>query len=340
MHLGVLGINSSSCPLEIREKATLAFQKRFSLEVCMKTSFPFVLLLTCQRVELYFFSNEVKQITRQVICELEEEIEGLKSSFFYFFFDELVWEHLAKVTTGLESIVIGETEIQGQVKRAYHLYKENNILSGALHALFQKTLALAKNYRSKQVYPKNAPSFESVIIRKIKEEFGSNTFLKVLFIGYSKMNQSLLLSFHRKGYVNLHLATQTPKEEMVRGIGNLKVFTRTVLQKPLDFDVIISATKDLDGCIKKEMLEEGKKIIFDLSIPRTIDTGCKSKEGCHLYNLEELSEIYKQQVSMPCWLHKEHKEQIQKKSFEAYRRYEAKSKKKAGKELHCQPCSV
>ena len=318
-HIGVVGISSITCPLSVREELTVNLEKRFFGLEESSSSFSFVLLSTCERVELYFSSHAPDQKAKMIIEWLLDKNPRAQEDYFYCFFNENVWLHLAKVTAGLESALLGETEIQGQVKKAYRTFHEKNRLNVSLHLLFQKTLKITKEFRTHQLHQNKILSLESVIFSKIKEIYLSENTLRILFVGCSKTNQSLIHAFRRKGFENLHLATSLSKEYAKQQIPCVEHHSRKILGSTLSYDVVICATKEF-GFIPLFESDPSKKLIFDLSLPRTIDPELINTTQVCLYNIEHIGALYRQKQELHLAGFYNDKNELEEKVLKAYQR--------------------
>src|SRR5689334_5882365 len=137
MQIGLLGINHKLATIPLRESIAKAFLKRFSMGRTVAQS---VLLLTCNRAEIYFSGEDLASLHQDLLQTLREEVDEEFEQKCYSFFGRDSFLHLAHVTSGLDSAVLYETEIQGQVKCAYETAKMSSSLSKELHFLFQKCL--------------------------------------------------------------------------------------------------------------------------------------------------------------------------------------------------------
>jgi len=143
MRIGLVGINHKLASLSLRESLAKAFRK------CFGNSHPFILLLTCNRIELYFSSPDLAATHTAILSALKKETSCECDQKLYSFFGMECFLHLAKVTAGFDSAIMAETEIQGQVKQAYEEALKSKKLPSELHFLFQKSLHISKLCRSK-----------------------------------------------------------------------------------------------------------------------------------------------------------------------------------------------
>ena len=236
LKVGVIGLSHKTAPLLFREEIAkgadaLAGEKgRF---------FPHatVLLSTCNRTEVYFSADDLAQAHSDLLLFLRRHIKGAFEHRLYSYFNLDCFLHLCKVTAGLDSAVLAETEIQRQVKMAYARAAQNSSLPACLHFIFQKGLRVGKSARSKGNW-RGAVSLPQTIWQ-IAEVFLDRMFSrKVLFIGYSEMNRTLISYFEQKGIDSFTLCTTNPSQVQVP----YPCVDRSALEDWENFDCIICAS--------------------------------------------------------------------------------------------------
>jgi len=277
MLIGILGINHKSAPLSLRDKLAKACAQRFNPRSLH--SLYFVPLSTCNRTEIYFSSADLPLAHNYLLQVLREEVKEEFEHCLYSYFGIDTFLHLARVTSGLDSAIIGETEIQAQVKQAY---ESSVACNHALHFLFQKSLRIGKEVRSKSLLTKGLPTLEDTIYYKAQEELGSLENKRVLFVGVSKINQKIANRFSQKGLKDITFCNRS--EEKIEG--------PKLLWKDLElwqtFDLIIFGTKSPDYLVKPQtLLGNRKRLVIDLCVPRNVDPRLQSQ--VQLLNIDELN---------------------------------------------------
>ena len=246
MRTGILGINHRLADLDLREVVAK------SVQILNHTSIPHILLSTCNRTEIYFEGDEHSNILS--LLDLPEE--SLQR--FYSFFDHDCFRHLCRVTAGLDSAVVGETEIQGQVKRAY---EEANVM----HELFQRALFVGKKVRSQLDLRPGLADTESIVADQVSQSFPKDC--RLLFVGDSEINAKIRERFVNRGYTQIETCNRTPKEGM-------RPWSH--LEKWDSYDVAIFGTKAPGFVVKKRKLDR-VKLVIDLSVPRNVDPSINVK---------------------------------------------------------------
>ena len=278
LHVAVIGVNYKQ-GLFIRENIAQAFHTLAqTLPHC-------VLLVTCHRVELYFSHRDLQAQISYILHYLHSSYHYPKE-IFYLFSEKNCFLHLVKVISGLDSVVVAETEIQGQVKRAY---AQSQKLDGQLHFLFQKSLHIAKQMRRQFTAP--ASSWEQTLF-----DFASTTvgpkLSSVLFIGASRITMKSIKAWqHHVDTVALSSKRQLPK------IPNIEMIPWNQLSCWNSFDLVIVATT-APAPVLTIPHTAVTTCVIDMSMPRMVDTSIG--EVTRLFHLDHFfSYLSKQQQLCP-----------------------------------------
>lgn len=305
MQIGVIGLNHKSAPLELREKLARSSAKQFGGS--NEHDLPYVLLSTCNRTEIYFTSEDLaathSYLLANLRCEISEEFEHK----IYSYFGGDCFFHLAKVTSGMDSAILGETEIQGQVKQAYETAAKQRPLCSELHFLFQKSLKIGKEIRTEPLrsckeitsqsegIPLRAlmPTLEDSILNLSTGLLKDLKTKKILFFGVSEINQKILKKFIannirsitlcNRSYLKAHLLAKA------FGIG-LKAWEE--IGDVFEYDLIIYGTKSPSYLMTKEgikTLPKEPKVVIDLSVPRNVEPACGTLLNVTLLNIDQIN---------------------------------------------------
>ncbi|MDD5686576.1 MAG: glutamyl-tRNA reductase [Elusimicrobia bacterium] len=233
----------------------------YSLEK-MKNNY--ILLHTCNRTEAYQGNGDVP---------------------------EYIVRHLFRVVCGIESALLGETAIQGQVKSAYEKARDDSYLSPQLHKLFQHALRVGKRARSETDISKGAMTHGRVVIEVLKRDRVDMSVSKILIIGVNNFNESVVKYITEKGNKTVFVANRTYKKAFDLSI---KYCCKTVRFNKLNeeinsADIIISATSSPHLIVKKsDFITDKQMLIFDLAVPRDIDPEIGILPNVTLYNIEDV----------------------------------------------------
>ncbi len=303
MQVGVIGINYKVAELSWRENLARACDWRFSADCLSQESLSeeghhFILLSTCNRTEIYFYSEDLTKTHSYLLNSLRTSLSPEYDQRFYSFFGYDCFLHLCRVTAGLDSAVLAETEIQGQVKTAYEKGKAQCTLPYDLHYLFQKSLKVGKEVRSAFTFKKPMPGIEDVVFQTGLAFFNSCRDIKILCIGASSINLKILSFLKAKEYPSLAICNRTTT--IADQIAEKQGIKALHWEKSLEwqsFDWLIFGTKASHYLLKQEQLANNRqtKLIIDLGVPRNVDP--LVGKTLHLMNIDQLNQTFGQRSS-------------------------------------------
>jgi glutamyl-tRNA reductase len=284
MRVGLIGMNYKLFDLDLRE----LFAKKAKKLSAENFGFPIVLLSTCNRTEIYFSAEDLAEAHSLLLTELKKEIEEITDHHLYSYFGEPCFSHLAKVTSGLDSVIFGEAEIQRQVKEAYENASKVRMLPSCLHFMFQKSLKLGKEIRTTYSLPKTYVSMESTLWDLIRYFFSDEKDLSILFVGFSEINRKIIPFLKGKGFSKLHLATRSKEAAMQMPV---QLIHWPSLSHWPSYDVVISGSVASDYLLRADHLTSSpkNKLVLDLSLPRNVDPQVGRHPSITLFNIEEIN---------------------------------------------------
>ncbi len=280
MKVGVLGTNYSRGDISFHEKVVRAFH------LLQQGKWPAVFLTTCHRAEIYFSGENIYAIEAALFQALSCHLKDLIGNELYSLIGRDCFAHLVSVTSGLDSVVKGESDIQRQVKVAYSAGMQSTQLPSPLHFLFQKSLKVAKEIRSSHAWnPKGS------LEKTVSELVSSYTPVSILVVGNSQINRKII---HYLKHPAITLCTRTPQAAEAFALDHgVSLADGRILDHWSSFDVVISATHS-DGYLIRDTAEDLKtRLILDLSVPRTVDPLLR-RHPIMMRNMEELSVMMKQ----------------------------------------------
>jgi glutamyl-tRNA reductase len=289
MRVGVIGINHKLAGLKLRESLAKACQRRFSLgqeNAC-------VLLSTCNRTEVYFYSEDLAQVHSYLLSILRQEIEEDFDQRLYSYFGYDCFQHLCRVTAGLDSAIIAETEIQGQVKAAYETASEYAELPSELHYLFQKALKIGKQVRSDLPIKPGLPALEHSVFNAGLTYFSNPRSSKILCVGASEINKKIISFLKIKRVLDITLCNRTSGHAKdVARTHNVGFLEWNRMPEWHHYDWIIFGTKSPDYLITKNNIPNqiSLKLIIDLSVPRNVDPQISQDTRIALLNIDQLNQ--------------------------------------------------
>ena len=301
MTISVIGLNHKSANIDIRGKFSFtADSAALLLRRIKKVSdiLEVIVVSTCNRTEIYCEStNGADDIKNWLLAEKDYKSFA---KHLYIHQEEDAIEHLFKVVAGLDSMVIGESEVLGQVKAAYKTALENKSIDGKLKRLFEYSFSVAKNVRTNTDIGGNAISFMYTSILLIKKIFSTVEEKKCLLIGAGEMTE-LALKYLKSNNVN-EITICNRKEEKGKKLAiendcrysNLNNLS-TIIH---EYDVIITSTSSSLPLIGKGNIENAlikrnndSIVIIDLGVPRDVESQIKNLENVYLYTIDDLGQI-------------------------------------------------
>ena len=301
MTISVIGLNHKSANIDIREKFSFTADNAALLLRRIKKVrdiLEVIVVSTCNRTEIYCESaNGSDDIKNWLLSEKEYKSFARH---LYVHQEEDAIEHLFKVVAGLDSMVIGESEVLGQVKTAYKIALDNKSIDGKLKRLFEYSFSVAKNVRTNTDIGGNAISFMYTSILLIKKIFSTVEEKKCLLIGAGEMTE-LALKYLKSNNVN-DITICNRKEEKGKKLAlenscrysNLNNLS-TIIH---DYDVIITSTSSSLPLIGKGNVENAlikrnndSIVIIDLGVPRDVESQIKTLDNVYLYTIDDLGQI-------------------------------------------------
>ena len=301
MTISVIGLNHKSASIDIREKFSFSADSASLLLRRIKKVrdiLEVIVVSTCNRTEIYCEStNGADDIKNWLLSDKEYKSFA---KHLYIHQEEYAIEHLFKVVTGLDSMVIGESEVLGQVKTAYKIALNNKSIDGKLKRLFEYSFSVAKNVRTNTDIGGNAISFMYTSILLIKKIFSTVEEKKCLLIGAGEMTE-LALKYLKSNNVN-DITICNRKEEKGKKLAlenscrysNLNNLS-TIIH---EHDVIITSTSSSLPLIGKGNIENAlikrnndSIVIIDLGVPRDVESQIKNLDNVYLYTIDDLGQI-------------------------------------------------
>lgn len=306
MNLQVVGLNHKSAPIEIREKLSFSPQRLKEALLSLKNSAYIeesLILSTCNRVEIYTAAKDAGCAYQDIvrfIGDFHKLSTGHFEKHLYSFNNLKAAEHLFRVSSSLDSLVIGESQILGQVKTAYASAKEANTAGKILGKLSEEAIRVGKKARAQTQIGKGAVSISSAAIELAKKTFTSLKDKKILIIGAGKIAELATENLYSKGAKTVVVANRTfaKAQELARAFLGTAVRFKDISRHLVAADILISSTSAPHFIIKKEhILETMQKragrglFLIDLGLPRNISPEIKEISGAHLYNIDDLTGV-------------------------------------------------
>ncbi len=305
MELLCLGLNHRTAPVEVREKFAVvtshlgtAARELTSLEDITEG----VVISTCNRTEFYFVAPNAESAFAKLESHLAAKTsmpEGINPHF-YRKEKSSVPQHLCRVVSGLDSMMLGETEIFGQVKQAYQAALDAGTTSGMLNRLFQRAFGIGKKVRTETSIQEGATSVGNVAVELAEKIFGHLSDSEVMLIGAGEMSRITAQSLVSRGARSIFVANRSHDRaiELAAEMGGSAV-TFDDWQRVLErVDVVISSTGSPHTIVHRADIEKARRarkyrplFLIDIAVPRDIEPAAGEIEEVYLYDIDTLEQL-------------------------------------------------
>ncbi len=305
MEIVVLGLNHKTAPVEVREKLAIPASKAGDLlrTLAGKRIFDERLLLsTCNRTEIYGVGTGVDSIRRakEFLSEYSNTDLSLFEDKLYVLRQPESVAHLFSVAAGLDSMVLGETEITGQVKDAYLSALENRQTGKVLNALFQRSLKVAKEVRTQTGIGSGRVSVASVAVDLAGKIFESLDGSRVLVLGTGEMATQVTRAMISKGAKPMIVSSRHHDRavEMAAELGGEAVAFDDFELRITEADVLVASTAAPRAIVHEAQVKSWMKarherplFIVDVAVPRNVEAAVDKIDNVYLYNIDDLHGI-------------------------------------------------
>lgn len=307
MSIQVISVSHKNAPLRIRE--LFAFtedqQKHMMEAVTEHIETPeCVVLSTCNRTEMYVYadsdrSSRVFGIMEDILLKEAGASDEDVGDYFLFYNGRRAIDHLFSVATGLDSMVVGEDQILGQVKTAHKMARSLGTTGVYLNTFFRDAVTAAKKVKTKTDLSKTSVSTATLAVKIAEEELGSLKDKKVMIIGATgRIGGIVLMNIQSLGQAEIYVTTRNNK--IIRTKHGDSDFITIDYDDRYDYlddmDVVISATASPHYTLsyikmKNAMVTPRKRVFVDLAVPMDIDARIQNLEGTSYYNIDDFTRI-------------------------------------------------
>ena len=304
MRLLALGVDHRSAPASVREALAFDGPKCASALDLLAQSHPggeFAILSTCNRVELYTASNAAALPETSALTEFLSRFHNLESDLFaghlVSYHDEGMIGHLFRVAASLESLVLGEGQILGQVREAYRAASDRKTTGTILHTVFQTALRVGKEVRHQTGMDQGRVSVASVAVDLAREVFSSFADKTVLVIGAGKMGETTLqhLKGLRPGRILITNRNSERTEAAALRWGGTAIPFERLNQALIEADLVISTTAASEPIVTFEQYQRVQRarrnrlaLILDIAVPRDFEPKIGTLAQVTLYDIDDL----------------------------------------------------
>ncbi|HEY5042122.1 MAG TPA: glutamyl-tRNA reductase [Verrucomicrobiae bacterium] len=306
MKIFVAGLSYKTTPVEVREKLAV-HRSRLQCSGCrlkLRGGLSEVVLLsTCNRVEIYGVSPWIHGRVQQLFQELTNSDFDFTPHLYVKEGAEAA-KHLFAVTSGLDSMVLGETEITGQVKNAYQSAKDAGLTGKKMNRLFQTAMQVAKKIRTNTAIGRGATSVGSVAVELTEKVFDRDLSHKtVMILGAGKMGEACVKHLAKRGAKTVLVSNRSFEraEKLAVEFGGRAVRLEDSRTAMIEADILVSSTGSPEIVLRCEdvaaILPARKNrplVLVDIAVPRDIDPAVQSLPNVFLYDIDDLEAVVRE----------------------------------------------
>lgn len=306
MHILKVGFNYKTTPVEIREKFTFNEEKLTEAMIALKNQKSIledVIVSTCNRTEVYAVVDQLhtgRYYIKQFLADWFGEEKETFSTYLHITEDDGAIEHLFRVTTGLDSMVLGETQILGQLKLAFSKGQLANTTGTIFNELFKQAITFGKRMHKETGIGEHAVSISYAAVELAKDKFGDLSEKHVAILGAGKMGELAAKNIQGAGVKEITVINRTKEKALLMAEkfqGNAAVMDElsSVLESA---DILISSTGSESVVLSKADIEKVQQkrrdnplFLVDIAVPRDIDPEVAGMEDVALYDIDHLQDI-------------------------------------------------
>jgi glutamyl-tRNA reductase len=268
-----------------------------------------LLLTTCNRVEVYAVSDKrisTDAIARCLMSETNLNPDNCEPPFYRYEDNECI-QHLFRVASGLDSMVVGESEIFGQAKKAYESARTSGAAGPYLHRLFQRAFRVAKQVRTHTDISRGAVSVGSVAVQLAQRIFGKLSECKVLVLGAGETSERTTRALVSRGVTDLRVSNRSPERarELADSVGRHAVPFDDWVAHCREIDILLTSTASETPLLTPEILapmlwqrSDRPLFIIDIAVPRDVDPSVDELEGVYLYDIDSIRSVAEQSLAL------------------------------------------
>ena len=309
--LAVIGLNFRTSPVAVRERFWISPARRSEALLQLVRSEgieEIIVLATCNRTEFIIWASDVPTAANSVLRFLTQEFQLKLSewSHFYRLMDDFALTHIFRVVSSLDSMVLGEPEITGQVKDAWALAQQTGTTGRFLDAVMQKAMTVSKRVRTETAIGSSAVSVPYASVQLSRDVLGDLAGREVLLIGAGKMSELAAHYLIKAGANQVKVMNRTAArgEELATKLGATAVSFEDRFQHLTKADIVVSSTSCPHFILGRQEAESIARerrhkpmVMIDIAVPRDIDPTVRQIEGIHLFDMDQLECVVQRNAS-------------------------------------------
>jgi glutamyl-tRNA reductase len=307
-----LGASHKTAPLELRERLALTEGRAVGILAELRDRgevLEAAAISTCNRTELYLYASDSVGAEAAALGLLSREADTQPTELvghLYSLRGSGAVDHLLRVSSGLDSMIIGEAEIQGQVKRAYELSLVEGATGPVLNRMFRTALAAGKRARSETGISERSMSIPSVAVELARRTLGELDDRRVLVVGAGETAELTAKALAAKGVDAIFIANRHYDRAigLAQRFGGSAVRFEELPEELTDADIVVTSTSSPHYVVEREALAEVMEaragrplLLIDLAVPRDISPASREVAGVSLYDMDDLQALVERNVS-------------------------------------------
>jgi glutamyl-tRNA reductase len=309
MFIVLVGLNHRTAPIEVRERMALngsaltnTLQELYGqpgVEGC-------AILSTCNRFEIYCAVRELEpgiKMVKNFVYKRLSASEGIDKDFDQYLYAPTCHDaisHLFRVAAGLDSMIIGESQVLGQVREAYETALGEGVTNGVINTLFQQAITVGKRARTETAIDRNAVSISYAAVELARQVLGKLEEHSVLIVGAGETGELTARHLIANGISSVMVSNRSYERavELAQGFGGKAHKFEKLSESLSDADIVISCTAACHYVlhfeqVQKEMQARPERplLIIDIAVPRDVDPAVAQLEGVHLFDIDDLQNV-------------------------------------------------
>ena len=304
MSILVIGVNHRSSPLALLERVTIPVDdlpKAVTRLTQRDNIREAVALSTCNRTEVYvvaeLFHGAYGDV-RDFFCELGELSVDELTPHLYSQHDSAAVSHLFEVAAGLDSAVLGESEILGQVRSAWAVAQQEGAARSTLNLLFRLALETGKRARTETSIGRGTASVSHAAVEMLSDEVGALADKRVLVVGAGSMGEGVAVALHRAGGTDIVVANRSAErgEALARRVGGTAVGFDRLVDAVRSADIVVTGTGAGESVLTEALISDARHgrgdehpvLVVDIAVPRDVDPSVADMAGVTVLDLDDL----------------------------------------------------
>ncbi|MDO8715844.1 MAG: glutamyl-tRNA reductase, partial [Dehalococcoidales bacterium] len=305
MRISLVGVNHRTAPVEVREKAAIRNEELNRYLSLLRNHVSHgIILSTCNRTEVYIADNDRQDIDKAGLSFFQTYLnipdDDLARCAYVITSQTEVAEHLFRTTCGLDSLILGEYEVLGQVGNALELAEQAGMVNLPLRRLFQGAIGTGRRVREETGISKNAMSVSSVAVDLASRIIGDLKNSRLLIIGTGEAGRLVAKASKERGVTQIAVASRTMERaaEMASQLGGKPVGMFSLAEEMVTCDIVVGCASAPHAIVDAGIIEsvmrhrpDSPLVIIDIAVPRNVADNVKALKNVFLYNIDDLTEI-------------------------------------------------